>query len=167
MKKNLFGKILCIGVIFLFIGAGIYPTLAKEITNSKSEIEKDFSCQNVINHDSNKLNWLLNKLEDKSNILYSLSKFNPDLSEKCEELSKNIGTLKEIDNDRSICDILENIYFSLKDFMYFLRDIYIDLKAESRIKAFIFNIAAIPFAQIWLLSWVIGYELNCWEDPLR
>ncbi len=164
MKKNLLGKILALGIIVLFIGAGIYPAFAKVSITTNSEINKDCECQPVDNLHFIKVRRLLNRLDFYSNILLVLSKHNPEVTKIYEELYNRISPLKEINNDRPICDILEKIYFSLKDLCYYLRDIYINYMEGNPIKAFIFNIIGYPFAFIWLMSWVIGYECNCWDE---
>ena len=85
MRNDCCKKALVVGVIFLFIGVGVQPVFAKNTIKTTSETLEDCECQPISNHN-------LNRLEKLS----ILSKNNPEISEKFEELSNRITTLKEI-----------------------------------------------------------------------
>jgi len=164
MKNNLLVKILALGIIVLFIGAGVYPAIAKESITTYSRINKDYESRPVNTLHFIKTKKLLDRLDVDSDILLALSNYNLEAAEICEELLNKISPLKEKDNDRSICDTLEVIYFALKDLVYNIREIYITHIEGKPITSFIFHILAYPFCFIWLMSWVIGYECNCWDE---
>ncbi len=167
IKQNLLSKTLTLGIIILFIGVSYSSAISIEtelfIVNNKSE--EDFDCQEISNSYLVKLDRMFNRLEVYTKILKFFYINNPDLLEKWEKLSIRISALKDLNNDRPICDILKNIYFSFKDTLYYLKDVYNNLLGEEPLKAFILTLLAVPFAEIWLLTWVIGYEFNCWDEP--
>ena len=90
-------KALVIGVILLFLGVGIQPALANEVsTNAVSDVEEDcLECQPASRVDLLKVKLLLIRLEAITNVI--LSKFGhiPEIKEKCEKILETIHS----DND--------------------------------------------------------------------
>ena len=89
MKK----EILILGIIFLFIGVGIQPAFAVEITNDTvSDNIEDCACQVVDDYDIVRVKSLLNRAERSINrvemrtkLITKLSKENPEVFEVCLE----------------------------------------------------------------------------------
>ena len=101
MKGNMFRKGLVVGIIVLFIGVGIQPAFANEvsITNKTSDVEEDCNCNPVSNLHLIRLERMLNRLEMHTKILSVFSKYNPEVAEKYQEISNRISTLKETNNE--------------------------------------------------------------------
>ena len=94
-------KALVVGIIVLFIGVGVQPAFANEvsITNKTSDVEEDCNCNPVSNLHLVRLERILNRVESYTNIISIFSNRNPVIQEKCEELSNEITTLKETNNE--------------------------------------------------------------------
>ena len=167
MKPSLFVKLICLSIILLLVGVSYSSAISSNEKTwvLKSQNKVKLNCQEVNNIYQNKLERSINKLEFYKKLINYFSKNDPDFKTKFEELYDSITTLKDIDYNSPICDVLENIYFSFKDIVYYIRDIYVNVKQEDPFRAFLINIFAIPFAQAWVTVWVIGYEINCWDDP--
>ena len=167
IKQNLISKILAMGIIVLFIGLGFSSAISIEnrssIVNNKSE--EDCGCQETSDSYLVKLDRMTSRLEVYIKILMLLSKNNLELIKIWEELTVKISALEDVNNDKPICDILENIYLVFKDRLFYLSDIYKSLVGEEPLKAFLLTLLALPFAEFWLMIWVIGHELNCWDEP--
>jgi len=129
MKKNIFKKVLVTGIIILFIGIGLQPAFANEISITKtSDIDKGCkSCQPVNKNLIYRLKSLMNRFEKTKYILSIFSKHNPEHKEKYQEFSDKITATTEENNnylsDLSwdfpyICDIgirfYWKFYYSLK-----------------------------------------------------
>ena len=169
MKKTLLSKTLILGIVLLFIGVSYSSAIS---VDSKSTIDKkqrvnDFDSREISNTHPDNLYMLFNRLEVYSKRLILLSKNNPEITEKWEELGIRNSALKDINNDRSICDKLENIYLSLKDFMYYLQDLYNNTIKVNPIKAYFIGVFSVSIAEMWLMSYVIGYEFKCWDEPFQ
>jgi hypothetical protein len=103
--KPVMYKFLVVGVIVLFIGIGIQPAFAIELEqpfNDDCEIcPKKVSKQHLI-----LLEILLNKMEKYDNQLSVLSKLNPEVEEKYQEILERITTLQDLDPSNEFCDFL-------------------------------------------------------------
>ena len=99
MKK----EILILGIIFIFIGVGIQPAFAVEISNDRtSDNVEDCDCQVDDNYRLEKYKNQIIKLKTYSKLLLTLSKNNPEVEVEYEKL------LNDIDLFQEICDDLEN-----------------------------------------------------------
>jgi hypothetical protein len=115
MQKRLYYKTLAIGIILLFLGVSVSSAISIDtkstITNIQSEECKE--CNEVSKSDLVIVERLLNRVEVYSKLLLVLSNNNPEIREKCEELSNIKDT---IDWDFPIiCNILGSIAFKLED----------------------------------------------------
>jgi hypothetical protein len=167
MKSSLFVKFLCLSIIVLLVGVSYSSAIS---SNEKTSILKrqnmvEINCQKINNIYQNTLERCIKKLDFYKKLINYFSKNDPVFKTKFEKLYDSKTTLKDIEKNSPICDVLENIYFSFKDIVYYIRDIYVNVKQEDPLRAFLINIFAIPFAQAWVTVWVIGYEINCWDDP--
>ena len=123
MKGNMFRKGLVVGIIFLFIGIGVQPAFAVEITNirqSSDDID-DCNCKVADNYKLEKYKNQIGKLESYSKLLLSLSKNNPEVKVQYQELLNDIDLFEEIYDDlensysvngRPICDKLCDMYWT-------------------------------------------------------
>ena len=192
MKENIFRKSLVVGIIVLLIGVGVHPVFAKDTIKTTSETLEDCGCQPVSNHNlnrleklSNRIEKLLNRAEIFTNITAKLSKNNPEISEKCEELSKNISKLLEMnDNLKSIllhqkypsiiCEILyamdemlENTFQTFFDLFVFFGELYL------KIPIAIFLIPVVYFffymfksvESLILFNYILMFVLDCPDFP--
>jgi len=118
MQNSIVKKSLVAGIIVLFIGVGIQPAFANEISiNRPSENKEDCGCQVADNFDIVRLERLLDRLKGYTKTLLFLSKNNPKIAGKCQELSDGINkiadkyeelkTVSTKDDYPIICDILE------------------------------------------------------------
>jgi hypothetical protein len=91
IKNKNIKKILVVGIIILFIGVGIQPAFANDISiTTTSNIKEDCGCQPISNLHLVRLERLLNRVEIYTNILSLLFKHNSEVKEKCELLSNKI-----------------------------------------------------------------------------
>lgn len=98
MEKNLFGKILVLGIIVLFIGVGIQPAIANNVSiTTASDSEEDCNlCPKVSTSRFVRLKSLLNRLDTFGNRLSVISKQNSIVEGKYQELIRRIIIFKEI-----------------------------------------------------------------------
>jgi hypothetical protein len=96
-----------IGIIVLFIGVGIQPAFANEVSiTAISNNKEDCNCKPVSNLHlvvlerlSNRLDRLLDRLEVYTGVISILYRHKPDFTEKFNEFSNEIITLRESNND--------------------------------------------------------------------
>ena len=124
MTKEMFSKILAIGVILLFIGVGIQPAFAVELKLSTDKTEKaeDCECQEVNRADPFMVLLWLDKLEVFTNII--LSKFGhiPEVEEDCYDMFNIINSYDPLSNGEVVCaiiigfySVISSIYNSIKE----------------------------------------------------
>ena len=136
MKK----EILILGIIFLFIGVGIQPAFAIEISNIKpSENVEDCNCGIADNYDTvrvksllTRAESLLNRVEIFTNIIPLLYKDTPEVIKDCEKLSEKISTFREMNEELNtntpfreypiICGLLYPFFVITNDIGNFLDD---------------------------------------------
>ncbi len=86
---------LVVGVILLFIGIAFQPAVA--VNPISADNEEDCSiCPKVSKLQIVRLKSLINRVETLDNKLSVISKHNPEIAEKYQELSDEITTLKEM-----------------------------------------------------------------------
>lgn len=180
MQIRIIKKSLVIGIIFIFIGVGIQPAFAIDISNNKqAESEEDCKCQVDDDYSLVRIKSLLNRAERLissveifTKLIPILSKDIPEVSEDFEELSEKITTFREKNEELKsatsgrdfpiICDILEIldkcVYWPLIIFEAQIEELPDGSLIGSFIKILygIFYILAnilTPFSRIF----------NCWE----
>ena len=137
MQNSIVKKSMIFGIIFLFIGIGIQPVFASEITNDTiSDNIEDCNCQvddnNLVRVERlfNRIESLLDRVEIFTNLIPLAYKDNPEVIKDFEELSEKINTFKEMKeefnsdsaflDDELICDILWGIFYGAFNFTDFL-----------------------------------------------
>jgi hypothetical protein len=124
MKNRLYYKIFAIGIIVLLGGVSVSSAISIDnkpnIHNNKTE--KECECEEVSDSDLIKLEGYLNRIRLFSNLVSILSKFNPELTDKCNDLLEDLRASTELyktsklnfnQNERPICDIFVYIGISL------------------------------------------------------
>jgi hypothetical protein len=100
MKEKMLYKTLVVGVIVLFVGVGVNPAFAVDVSKSVSDSEEECDlCPKASNQQINRLINLLDKLERYDNQLLVLSKHYPEFEEKYQELSEIVTDFKEINKE--------------------------------------------------------------------
>lgn len=172
-------KIWVVGIVVLFIGVGVYPAVAVE---SKSSIdnkhsEDDCGCEVISNPNFIKIKGLLDRLEAYTKILLVLSKHNPEIAEKCQEISDRIITITDkyeelktealLDDYPIICAILGIIYTSIQSTWHLIESIgEFLLEINLIIGALFCIIFAFPTVILEIMLffvWIWGPVFGCWE----
>ncbi len=172
MNKNLYCKILAIGIIVLCIGVGIQPVFAVDTKQSivKKESVEDCGCEEIDSRHLVRFERQLNRWEVYSKVLLVLSKYNPELREIREELTIEISKLTEIFEefklistltDSPLCDwVLSICYYYWDRFEY-----YINLPIENYYELFLyFGLATIYFCFSKIFA-IIYFQLGCPYPP--
>jgi hypothetical protein len=94
MKKELIGIFVCL----LFFGVSISSAISidNKSINSNNKSEKDCGCEEVSDSDFIKLENYINKIQAIGNLLSALSRFNPEISNKCDVLLDNLRASTEL-----------------------------------------------------------------------
>ena len=184
MPRNIFWKKgLAVGIIVLFIGIGVQPVFAKDTIKTTSKTLEDCGCQTVNNHNlnslielSNRIERLLSRVEIFTNFISILYKNNPEISEKCEEISSSITTLKEINKELKldssftdhliICIVLETILIPLELVEDSIRNLihkYEDTNPNLAVLIDYFILTPVIF--IWSIIYEQAYYLDCYWYP--
>ena len=178
MDKNssFLKKILVVGVIVLFIGIGMQPAIANNVSITKtsySEEECDICPKASKKHIERLIN-MLDRIEKYDYQLSEFSKINPELEDKYQELSKRITIFDEMNEELKkvvsgdsitvFCDLLGFITgvllipFILYTISFYGNDNYPILK--SVLLPFILFISILGFTG-FILYWTI-----CLEGPM-
>ena len=182
MKK----EILIFGIICLFLGVGIQPTFAVEITNiSPSEDIEDCNCQVADNYNPvrlegllNRAKRLINRVEIFTKLMPLLYKDNPEVIEKCEELSGKITTYREMideelsdhislygsQSNRVLCGILEILFVKTLSIVFKLVELSMELEDEPII--YIISLVGITLTFIALTSYYLIFIFDCPLPPI-
>jgi hypothetical protein len=150
-KKPLIRKGSVVGVIFLFLGVAVQPTISMNITQIeevKSIVNANVShnaegcnCEDDITQDLVKVDTALDKTEIRiKNILLTFG-YIPDIKLKCNEFLKFLNT---IDPDGPFCRVLEVVFYGLA--LFFLMPF--DYKAGD-----LYNKGRYVLAEIFLLTY--------------
>jgi hypothetical protein len=109
MRKNMLGKTLILGLIVLFIGAGIYTAFAVEINSTmiNNQSEEDYCCEAKSDYKQVIAERLIAKLKIFINrILLKVSGI-PEIEEEFKDI------LDAFNSDKSICDLVMQINASI------------------------------------------------------
>ena len=156
-------KVLAVAVILLFLGVGVQPALANEVSNTVSDVDEDcLECQPVNRIDILKVKLLMIRVEAFTNVILSRFGHIPEIREKCEEISDRITNFQEMYNDLKlgslnwdfpiICAFIDTIYTPI----YNLFKIGVDLYWKY------FN-NPILWAIIGILDWLLYILRVTWE----
>jgi hypothetical protein len=166
-KHNVFYKTLVIGVIVLFIGIGIQPAIANNVSITKaSESEDDCDiCPTITNRNLARVKSMVNKIENNDNSLSLLSKQCPKIAVKYQEISnKIINSNKDLEHNiplvssLTICDIIALFMFPILMFGAPFLNLYDYSIENSKVLLFIISLLGIAVAQIfWLPTTIIYY----------
>ena len=157
-------KIVVIGVIALFVGAGVQPALAVETKSSVDTIEEeeDCDCQTVDRVNLIRAELLLNKLKVFTKVMSLKYGHIPKVEEKTQELFDVINSFNLLSGPPIICAILTDICY---DFLI-LAGYFFTLSEEAMFKLmfyFWFYLGGL----VLLIGYpfvLIGDYLGCWED---
>lgn len=141
MKRHIFKKVLITGIISLFIGIGLQPAFANEVSIANTtDILEGCKCgQPVKNNLIDRLKSLMNRFEKTKYIILRLSKHNPEHEEKYQELYDKITAITEMNNnylsDLSwdfpiICDKIIRLYWRVYYSLAALDEYLVDLTGE-------------------------------------
>jgi hypothetical protein len=175
MKK----EILIIGIIFLFIGVGVQPAFAVEISNDiTTEDNEDCNCKEVDNYKLENFNIQIGKLETFSKLLLLLSNNNPEIKVQYQELLDDINLFEEIYDDlenniplggRPICNILKDLFWKTLDkYSYYANlGVHIYLEENNWVLASIFISISFIYFSMHIFIDIIYLYLLCDSFPLN
>jgi hypothetical protein len=111
-------KILVIGIILFFVGIVFQPVLSQETINTTLTDKEDDCCCNPVDivglgelqGELQSANRLLNRVKMVTSLVSILSKSNPEIKEKCEELSSSISFFEINNNEFNYNLIYMNIF---------------------------------------------------------
>lgn len=179
----MFRKGLVAGIIVLFIGIIVQPAFANEITNVRpSENIDDCNCQvddyyDIVRVKSllNRADRLLNRVEIFTNLIFLMSKDNPEVTEDCEELSKKITTLKEINKELDtnppkreypiICRIIEPIYDILNSLENWVNSMAEKLEDYPKLRNIFLDLTLFTITLPYFIFYAFALLFNCVEPP--
>ena len=158
--RDLLSKTLVVGVIVLFIGVGIQPAFA--VTPDTSDSVEDCNlCPKASKQQIDRLNNLLERLVRYDSQLSILSKHNPEIEEKYQELSNYINSDEPI-SIRPLCIFLEILrYFFIDLGDYFMNQLSVWMPGEHGLLYYI--IPAIASFSIALMFQIVGVGIFCWK----
>ena len=177
MNKNLLSKTLVIGIIFLFIGVSVSSAISIDAksTISNNESVEDCGCQDVSSQHLVRLERLLDRLEVSTKILLLLSKHNPEIAEKCQEMFDRITTITDkyeelkpkapLDDYPIICAILESIFLPVQQIGRRLSDLGIYYYEYPMIRTII-QLMLVPLGVYCWNVIKLGLLYECeWAEP--
>jgi len=155
MKEKILYKSLVIGIVVLFIGVGIQPAFANNVSISKKS-DKENDC-NLCAKKVNRLNYYNNQLS----LLY---RQHPEFKEKYKNLKEKILNYQVLDKD-SFCDKLESIMNFFIPIMVSLESIGILLSdfGFKLIPYIFYGLSIIP--AILFTPFSLLYFIFCWQPP--
>ena len=107
MKNNLLGKTLALGIIVLFIGAGVYPVFAVEIKSTMNKNDEDCGCDVKSEYKQVIAERLIARLKNYINRIFLQASVASEFEEEFNEL------LDAFNSDRPICNLVLQIYKSI------------------------------------------------------
>jgi hypothetical protein len=110
--KTISKKTIVISIILLLVGVSVSTAISVDTKSTKSNNQNEDcrECNEVSDADLVRVERLLNRVEVYSKLLLVLSKFNPEIKEEYEGLSKRISTLSSLKlGYENICNILIGI----------------------------------------------------------
>ncbi len=164
MQKEI---LITIGITILFLGLAMQPSIAVNPIPSNNEEDCDI-CQKVSNLHLVRLKSLINRVETLDNKLSVLSKHNPEVIEKYQELSDKITTQKEMNKKLNfdwdfpiICNILliTQVVFEFTFAILYTLSLMSSYNRPTQSK--ILLICSVPFYVFVLINFVILKALKC------
>jgi hypothetical protein len=156
---SLLYKSLVVGVIVLFIGVGVQPAFAVTSITSDSDDECNL-CPKLSKQHIVRVKSLLDRLEKYDNELSVLSKLNPEIEEKYQEISNYINSDKPI-SIRPLCIFLElQIYWFTEMGIGFLEQIIWSWYPGEKLSCIISAIVSFSIALMFLL---LSIGILCWN----
>ncbi len=165
-KPVVFYKMLVIGVIILFIGIGIQPAIASNISITKTSDSEDECnlCPSVTKKNLVRLKGIVNSIDKYDNILSKFSKRDPQIAVKYQELSNVIFNSNNeleynlpIQNNMSICDILVLLLFPILMFGSPFFKLYDYSVENSKLLLLFISLLGIAVTNIFWLPTAITY----------
>jgi hypothetical protein len=185
MQKSIIKKGLVAGIIVLFIGIGVQPAFAVDISNNRpSEYIEDCGCEindnNLVRIKSllKRIESLLDRVEIRIKLITTLYKDHPEVIEDCEEISEKITTFREMNEEnfserisisgsqsnKIICDILEILYLLTFPIVIILTPIR-DKYEEGTIIYIMLTLVAVPLLILASISAMLLYVFDCPPPP--
>lgn len=170
MRTNWYKKGWVVGIIILFIGAGIQPAFAEESIITTLDNEEDCNdCQVVDSYSSLRVKLLLFKATVVTNIISSSRLGDiPEIKEECQELSNKISKMKNelgtelpIQDYPLICDSLSSSIITIEyifAYLDVLSQLYPNIKILQTLYILFANIYDILNAVIFILMEIF----DCW-----
>ena len=154
-------KALVIGVILLFLGVGVQPALANEVSNTVSDVDEDcIECQPVNRIDILKVKLLMIRVEAITNVIISKYGHIPEITEKYEEVLDIIDSSRVLDYP-IICGILLILYNTFSSLYEILADIILNHRTLYLIFFPILFPIGFTIAYLMIITEIRGLQLNC------
>ncbi len=160
MKKEWLIKTFTLGVVVLFIGVSIQPSIVSESVTNSYDTENNCDCRPVSNKDFIKIDRNLDRLESLINIFLLISKRNSEFAEIGQKLSAHFNDIKIMISElkhisiasKIICNITKIIVLTIASIGWFFLDIAFKMKIEM---FFIF---------FWLVAFfIVGISYLIWD----
>lgn len=175
MINNAYKKGLALSIIVLFIGVGIQPAFAVDISKVRpSENIEDCDCQVTDNFDIVKIRDLLNRAERSLNrveiftkFITTFSKGNPEVFEVCleyiricQEKLEFISSSYQSEIREKFCSLLNDILVFIYDFTIRIDDILFEIVLQFPILEPLYNIFGLLFIYSMVTIWVGFFIIN-------
>ena len=96
MKQRIICKTLAVAVILLFLGLAIQPSVAVQPETTDIEDDCNLCAKKVSKHHLVLIQSITRRLETYSNQILNEFKDEPEIRQKCQEISDNIALLRDI-----------------------------------------------------------------------
>ena len=161
---------IAIGITILFLGIAINHAFADNPISSDNEEDCNLCVKKVSKPYLVLLKSLINRVETLDNKFSVISKYNPIVSQKYQELSNKITTIKEmnkglkLDRDNPIiCTILMAILLPIVLLLELIESL------GTSIISFVLSVILIPFmpfiAIYYIVIYSFGVTMGCWDFP--
>ena len=157
-------------VILLFVGVAVQPGIAVNLISTDNEEDCDI-CPKVSKTHLVRLKSLIDKVETLNNNISLMSRLNPEVVEKYQELYERITTLKEMNQILKpdypypiICNIL--FYMGFIPFLMYLlfAKLVWDVMEDSILSWILRSLLGIGIL-ILFTTMGLGVSIGCWESP--
>jgi len=158
MKNNLLGKTIILGIIVLFIGAGVYPAFAVEIKSTmiNNKNDEDCGCDVKIEYKQVIAERLIEKLEIYLNNKFLKTSSIPGFEDEFNDI------INAFNSDRPICELILKINASIYPLVQDLYDQLIQHKLHPiRGRIYAFSILILFTINIYVIP--LWFLLDCGE----